>query len=49
MQKLFFEPYVPQKEISIKDLKKRFDTMSLYSNRTLQLARYLIESKTDTN
>ena len=40
---LFFEPYIPQQEVSIFQLKSKFETLGVDEKRSQSLARYLVE------
>lgn len=40
---LFFEPYIPQQEVSILQLKSKFETLGVDEKRSQSLARYLVE------
>ena len=40
---LFFEPYIPQQEVSILQLKSKFESLGVDEKRSRSLARYLVE------
>ena len=40
---LFFEPYIPQQEVSILQLISKFDALGVDKKRSQSLARYLVE------
>ena len=40
---LFFEPFIPQQEVSILQLKSKFETLGIDEKRSQSLARYLVE------
>ena len=40
---LFFEPLIPKQEVSILQLKSKFETLGIDEKRSQSLARYLVE------
>jgi len=42
---LFFEPFIPKQEVSISQLKSKFETLGVDENRSKSLARYLVEKQ----
>jgi len=45
---LFFEPYIPKQEVSILQLKSKFETLGVDEKRSQSLARYLVEPQNQT-
>lgn len=43
IEPLFFEPYVPEQEVSILQLKSKFEKLGVDEKKSQLLARYLVE------
>ena len=43
IEPMFFEPYVPEQEVSILQLKSKFEKLGADEKKSNLLARYLVE------